>query len=165
MKKKKKKIMYYRYYCLIWTETLIWRLWFFSVIQARSNFAPDLVLQPECGCGHLQVALSAKEKKLVLSRDSRTSLAFVLKKIQFVFFFFNNNMSILTYFYGFSKLQTFPVHHSCFYFFALSIFTNIHQKKEKEKKKTHSTPSDGIVCVRMHTTLSFLHYWRKLSAS
>lgn len=87
----------------------------------------------------------SKGKKLVLSRDSRTSLGCVLKKNPVVFnsFFFNNNMSILTYFYGFSKLQTFPVHCSCFYFFAFSIFTNIYQNKEKEKKQTHSTPSDG----------------------
>lgn len=156
---RRKKNMYYRYYYLIWTQTLIWRLWFFSVIQARSNFAPDLVLQPECGCSHLQVALSAKERSWYLAGIQEPLWDVFWKKIQlFLTVFFNNNMSILTYFYGFSKLQTFPVHCSCFYL--PSVFLQIYTKTKKRKKNKHTVHHQMV-----HTALSFLHYWRKLSAS
>ena len=66
-------------------------------------------------------------------------------------------MPILTYFCGFSKLQTFPVHSSYFYFLPpvfLQIYT---KKKEKEKNTQYTIRRDHVcVCVCTQPSLFFI---------
>lgn len=87
------KNMYYRYYYLIWTQTLIWRLWFFSHPSQKQFRSWPCVTATECGCSHLQVALSTKERSWYLAGIQEPLWDVFWKKIQlFLTVFFNNNM-------------------------------------------------------------------------